>query len=289
MALDTIRSKPRVFTGRGRNVKRSSRWFGRLFWWTMLIILLALGAVASWTFCIFAFSHPEKPMNYWVLNKFNKLEAPKSFSNSNAPKNKSYTARDLYDRFQEYEDRHFKEMNGLLMRNYIENFERAEPGFTMNMVGKFEIEKRRALGEKDVIMSGTVLLARCVDFPDVVIEYLMPGKPGSVPDDVLKEGDVLDLGTKSRSRFAPFNVVLHVTRNEGNQYCFCIVPIVFSRAHLARGLELDLAPPKILNLDGTLPPPMPEGGKDAVEEEETSEEEGGSLEEPVVGEEPAGE
>ena len=104
MALDTISTRSRGLTGRGRNVKRTSAWFGGLFWWTMLIILLALGAVASWTFCIFAFSYPEKPLNYAVLQKFNKLEPLKKFSNANAPSNRSYVSRDLYDRFNEYED-----------------------------------------------------------------------------------------------------------------------------------------------------------------------------------------
>ena len=124
----------------------------------------------------------------------------------------------------------------------------------MNMVGSFEIEARRQLGEGDLITSGTVLLARCVDFPDVVIEYILPGAPGSVPEDVLKVGDILDLGTKSRSRFAPFNVVLHISRVGGTQYCLCIVPIVFSQNHIARGLELELEPPESLNLEGVMPP-----------------------------------
>ena len=65
---------------------------------------------------------------------------------------------------------------------------------------------------------------------------------------------MLDLGTKSRSRFAPFNVVLHISRAAGNQYCFCIVPIVFSRDHIARDVRLTLAPPKRLNLEGVMPP-----------------------------------
>jgi hypothetical protein len=254
MALDSLGTRSRGFSGRGKNVRRSSRWFGGLFWWTMLIILLALGAVASWTFCIFAFSYPEKPMNYWVLQKFNKLNPPKNFSNSDAPSNRSYEARDLYDRFNEYEDRHLKEINALLLRNYIENFARAERGFTMNMVGSFEIEARRALGPGDLITSGTVLMARCVDFPDVVIEYLLPGEAGSVPEELLKVGELLDLGTQSRSQFAPFNAVLHVSRSAGNQYCFCVVPIVYSRAHLARGVELTLSPPQRLNLEGVMPP-----------------------------------
>ena len=256
----------------------------------MLIILLALGAVATWTYCIFAFSYPEKPANYWLLQKFGKLDSPQKFTSSGAPKNKRYDARDLYDRFNEYEDRHFKEINSLLLRNYIENFSRAEQKFTMNMIGKFEIEKRRELNEEDLMQSGSVLRARCIDFPDVMIEYILPGAKGSVPDDVLKEGDVLDLGTKNRTRFAPFNVVLHITRSEGNQYCFCVVPIVFSKDQIARGVSLDLAPPKRLNLDAKMPPiepftrkaeavteeqaveePAEEDGEQAVEESETGE------------------
>lgn len=267
--MDSISTRSRGFTGRGRNVKRPSRWFGGLFWWTMLIILLALGAVASWTFCLFAFSYPEKPINYMVLQKFGKLDPPKKFSNSDAPSNRSYTPRDLYDRFNEYEERHFKEINSLLLRNYIENFARAERGFTMNMVGKFKVEDRRPLAEGDLMAGGTVLLARCIDFPDVVIEYLLPGRPGSVPDDVLAVGDLLDLGTKSRSRFAPFNVVLHISRVAGNQYCFCIVPIVFSSGQLARDVELTLAPPERVNPEAVMPP-LPVG----VKEEQAAEEEG---------------
>ncbi|MFT5108960.1 MAG: hypothetical protein ACI9UA_004606 [Pseudoalteromonas tetraodonis] len=270
MAMDSLSTRSRGFSGSGRNVKRTSRWFGGLFWWTMLIILLSLAAVASWTFCVFAFSYPEKPINYMVLQKFNKLEAPKSFSNSNAPRNRSYEARDLYDRFNEYEDRHFKEINSLLVRNYIENFIRAERGFTMNMVGKFSIEARRALGEDDLITSGTVLMARCVDFPDVSIEYILPGKPGSVPEELLKVGDILDLGTKSRSRFAPFNVVLHVSRQESNLYCFCVVPIVYSKGQITRGVELTLAPPRSLNIKGVMPPIAVELKSEASDEEKVS-------------------
>lgn len=261
--MESITTRARGFTGRGRNVKRSSRWFGGLFWWTMLIILLALGAVASWTFCLFAFSYPEKPINYWVLQKFHKLEPPKRFSNFDAPSNRSYLARDLYDRFHDYEERHFKEINSLMLRNYIENFARAESKFTMNMVGKFRIEARRPLGDGDLMASGTVLLARCIDFPDVVIQYLMPGKPGSVPDDVLKVGDTLDLGTKSRSQFAPFNVVLHISRTGEGQYCFCIVPILFSRDHIARGVQLTLEPPQRLDVEAPMPP-LPIGAKAAL-------------------------
>ena len=267
--MESLSTRSRSFSGRGRNVKRSSRWFGGLFWWTMLIILLALGAVASWTFCLFAFSYPEKPTNYWVLQKFGKLDPPKKFTSSDAPKNKSYDSRDLYDRFNEYEDRHFTEINAMLLRNYIENFERAEQKFTMNMVGQFEIEEHEDFSEKDLMTSGTVLMARCVDFPDVVIQYMLPGKPGSVPEDVLKIGDSLDLGTKVRSRFAPFNVILHITRLEGNQYCFCVVPIVFSNDQIARGVTLSLAPPERLNLEGQMPPL-----EFRVEEEEVEVEEG---------------
>ena len=274
MAAEPLGTRSRGFTGRGKNVRRTSRWFGGLFWWTMLIILLSLGAVASWTFCIFAFSYPEKPMNYWVLQKFNKLDPPQRFSNADAPANRSYEPRDLYDRFNDYEDRHFKELNGLLLRNYIENFSRAEPRFTMNMVGRYEIEARRALDEGDLITSGTVLMARCIDFPDVVIQYILPGEEGSVPADVLKVGDVLDLGTKSRSRFAPFNVVLHTSRVAGNQYSFCVVPIVFSKSNIARDVELTLDPPKRLNIEGLMPP-IAVGVKmevdEVVEESETAE------------------
>ena len=268
MVPDSSGRRPRGLAGRGRNIRRPSNWFGSLFWWTMLIVLLALGAVASWTFCIFAFSYPERPVNYAVLQKFNKLDPPQRFSNANAPSNRSYVARDLYDRFNEYEDRHFKELNSLLLRNYIENFSRAERGFTMNMVGSFEIEARRPLGEGDLMTSGTVLLARCVDFPDVVIEYILPGPKGSVPEDVLKVGDILDLGTKSRSRFAPFNVVLHISRVGGSQYNFCVVPIVFSESHIARGVELTLAPPQQLNLHGVMPPIAVAIKRDEVEIDE---------------------
>ena len=227
----------------------------------MLIILLALGAVASWTFCLFAFSYPEKPTNYRILQKFNKLDPPMRFTNSDAPENEIYKARDLYDRFHQYEQRHFDEINGLLLRNYIENFARAEPRFTMNMIGEFRVEGREILDGEDMITRGTAIKARCIDFPDVSIEYILPigGERGgkeipNVSDQVLRKGDILDLGTKSRSRFAPFNVVLHISRAEDNQYCFCVVPIVYAKGQLARGVELTLAPPEILNIEGKMPP-----------------------------------
>ena len=92
---------------------------------------------------------------------------------------------------------------------------------------------------------------------------------------MLKVGDVLDLGKRTgRSRFAPFNVVLHISRLEGNQYLFCVVPTVYAKKQLARDVELTLSPPEILNIEGLMPMPIEEPEKEV----ETEVEEGAAVE-----------
>src|SRR3954468_10816976 len=45
-----------------------------LFWWTILITLLIGVATFCWFFSIMVFKYPEKPFNYRLLTKLEKLE-----------------------------------------------------------------------------------------------------------------------------------------------------------------------------------------------------------------------
>ena len=59
---------------------------GNLFAWTVVILLLIGFAICCWVFSFYVFGHPEKPFSYSILAKLKKLEAPKRFEITAAPK-----------------------------------------------------------------------------------------------------------------------------------------------------------------------------------------------------------
>ena len=61
-------------------------------------ILLGFAAF-SWFFCISVFSHPEKPMHYELLGRFDKLEKIRRFTDADAPTGKAFTRMDLRETF----------------------------------------------------------------------------------------------------------------------------------------------------------------------------------------------
>src|SRR4051812_11614293 len=75
--------------GGGGNLAKGRRDEG-LFWWTILITLLIGVATCCWFFSIMVFRYPEKPFNYRLLTKLEKLEPlarfdPLAANSSTAP------------------------------------------------------------------------------------------------------------------------------------------------------------------------------------------------------------
>ncbi len=215
---------------------------GSIFWWAILITLLMGAATFCWFFSIMVFAHPEKPFNYKVLAKFNKLEPLRPWSTFSVPNGKKLGARDLLSEFYPYSREQLAVKNDLLKRSYIRNYKHEHP---LYITGSYKVVGQRALGSEDVVTSGWVIRVRSADIEDVDLEIVLPGsvskeEPFSVGDKVVIES--------SRPQLA----ALHVQRLDGERICVTAVPLAYT-SFTASAPEMKMSPPEKLNMDAFWP------------------------------------
>lgn len=246
MATDFISSSKEAV---GRVVRRHKglRRFNSFIIWTVIISMLVAMNVAVWTFSLYVFGYPENPFNYRFLTKLEKLEPPKKYDIYGAPKGAFLTPEKLYTKYYPYNAAQLSAANSLLKRAYVRNFRDSDP---LDYVrGTFRIYYVRDLTSADVFSTGLVIRAYDPEFPQVVIEFLMPmDKPA--PEKRYREGDEIAIDVKGSKSFAS---VLHVEKLEDYRMCFTLIPVVYGRYTVAEDQNVQLAPPPVLNMDGTWP------------------------------------
>jgi hypothetical protein len=225
----------------GGNFSKSSD-SGGLFWWTIFITLLMATATASWFFSILVFAHPEKPFNYNLLTKMEKLEPLRGYSRATAPYGPFLSANKLLTDYFDFSPEQLSVANDQLKRNYIQNFkDNTNPNYVK---GRYVVLGGRALTGKDVFTEGYAVIARSLDLEDVQVECILPGISASqVP---LKVGDEL----KMDDLFAP---VLHVQRLDDDRISATVVPIVFEESLKVAGDSFKMSPPSKLNMEAAWP------------------------------------
>jgi hypothetical protein len=70
-----------------------------LFLWTIIIIVLAGLTVLSWIGSFYVFGHPEKGFSYRILRTLDKIDTPKRFEITKAPRGQFLDANKLLERF----------------------------------------------------------------------------------------------------------------------------------------------------------------------------------------------
>ena len=224
------------------NIRRPR--IGSLFWWTITIILLGICVILSWTLSIYIFNHPSEPVPYRILTKLNKLESPEKFTPGNPPPGKFHTLRDLLENdFAGFDDELMAFSNKILLRDYLENFKRAES--VIYISGSFTINKVRKLSAVDLFMNGTVISASLTDFPKAGIELVLPESQWA-NNEVAQAGQVFDL---SKPFFA---ALIHVTQSAKDLMYFTVVPIVYGQKTIG-ATQVKLSPPKKINIEGEWP------------------------------------
>lgn len=198
----------------GGNFSKTSNG-GGLFWWTIFITLLMALATASWFFSILVFAHPEKPFNYGLLTKLEKLEPLRGYSRATAPYGPFLTANKVLTDYFDYSPEQLSVANDILKRNYIQNYKDANPSY---MKGKFTVLGGRALTSADVFTNGWAVIARSQELEDVQVECILPGLEAS--ESPFKPGDEV----KMDALFAP---LVHIQRMDGDRVSATVVPIVF--------------------------------------------------------------
>ncbi len=216
---------------------------GGIFWWTILITLLMGFATFCWFFSIMVFAHPEKPFNYRVLARFDKLDPLRKFTNYTVPQGKFLPARDVLAEFYAFNGEQLAVKNDLLKRSYIRNYKQEQP---LYVKGTFQVINARPLTASDVITEGWVVRARSADIEDVDIEIVLPGNKDKA--DPYQVGDTLVLDQKST-----FAAALHVQKFDQERVCITLMPLAYQGFATKAGEQFKMAPPVKLNMDAYWP------------------------------------
>ncbi len=217
-----------------------------LFLWSVLIVVLTALTAFSWIFCMYVFGHPEKAFSYNLLVKLEKIDGLRDYAPSNAPPGKFNTPRDLYNLYYNQTPGGLKSISSVLRREYVTNFNGVER--VTYIRGNYKIYNIRQLGPKDVFPSGLALRGQSEDFPNVVIEFVIPS--AQIPDAHydLQLNRLLQVETSSTCA-----AVINVSRVDEDRLCFTAVPIVYGKHQTPAGTEIVMTPPAKLNLFGKFP------------------------------------
>ena len=244
---------PRGGWSRATSVVR--RTDGGLFWWSIAITVLIGLAVFSWFFCIYVFTHPEKPFNYGLLNRFHKLEPLRVFSEQNAPGGKTFAHKDAYQQFYYLAGENLAQKNNELHRAYITNYRDERPIY---LRGSFKVVYSRQLTTDDVFTCGTIARAVALveddkEYRNVTIEYILPSK--MPPKEQLLPGDILKIDTTDQTgKLRRFASLLNVQRQQDDAMIFTVVPLAYGEHGNAQaGLSIKGEPPDLLNMKGKWP------------------------------------
>lgn len=228
-----------------------------IFWWTILNVLAACFAVASWSVCLYVFNFPERPANYDLLRKVKRLSPVDSHTPLDAPDGLSAEPQDLLRKFYALSGDQLTAHNRYFKRNYITNFE--SPEVVSYVEGTYRVTHCRPLAEDDFFHPGLAVRAQATVMTDelrepspypVVLEILLP--LGEDPaGTTFPEGFVFSF-KKLDHRLMILHATLLGSANEP-LLCLTTVPLAFQNYRGPNEASLPLAPPDPLNMRASFP------------------------------------
>ncbi len=241
-------TRSRAPYGYSREGKPNQRPETNLLAWILTIIVLSAVAIVAWLFPAYVFRNPHIAFNYELLRKIGKLEDLEVFSAAKPPPQRErefFTARQIFDQESGRSEEKLAVINDLQKRLYVQNFKYGDMlGY---IFGRFEVIGSRVLGPDDVF-PGLALLAKSNEFPNTVLEYLVPIE-GEFADPY-KEGQSLDLVIeKGRDLCA----ILHLSHLPQDRICVTALPLTYSSRPISKGQDLEVAVPTRLNLKADWP------------------------------------
>ncbi len=223
---------------------------GSLFLWTVLILILIGFAIACWIGSFYIFGHPEKPLSYQVLTKLKKLDPPKRFELTAAPRGEFLRAQQIYDRYANLTPRELDKVNETLLRNYLRNYKLTQDRVPY-VVGTFNILDSYELGADNMFPTGAVALARSKDVPSVILEQVFPAPAESVHtlQRTLLTG--LDIDLKRENELS---AIINVEKLDGGRLRVTAVSILYPSYESATSSgTVTLEPPAVMNMAAGLP------------------------------------
>ena len=223
---------------------------GNLFAWTIGILILSAFAIGCWIFSFYVFNHPEKPISYSVLTKLKKLQPPKQFELTAAPRGDFLNAKKLWERYESFSDRELQRASDTLLRNYLRNFNLTQDQVPY-VVGSFNILDSWELTDQNLFLTGVVALAQSPSLPQVLVEQIFPAEPSVVP--ILQR--MLLTGLELRSdRKVDLSALIAVRRLKDGRIQFTTVPLLYGSYASSIGPgTFSLTPPTSLNVAAGLP------------------------------------
>lgn len=223
---------------------------GNLFLWTVVILLLIGFAIACWIGSFYIFGHPEKPLSYEVLNKLKKLDPPKRFELTAAPRGEFLKASQILDRYGKLTPRELVRTNEALLRNYLRNYKLTQD-LVPYVVGTYNILDSYELTGADFFEAGVVALAQSKEAPQVLIEQVFTAEPKVVPvlHRTLLTGLDIDL-----KRENDLSAIIHVERLSDGRLKATAISILYPSYESATASgTFTLEPPQALNVAAGLP------------------------------------
>ena len=243
-----------------KRVKRR-RGYSR-FGWTVALLLLTGGVLASWIGSIYIFNHPEDADCYQMLKKWNRIEPLKRFEVTAAPQGKFFSAQELYDVFLVMSPSDFEAKNDELLRNYLRNYsEMREP--VPYLYGRFTTKGVYELTKSDVFPTGMVAVANSADCPQVTIEHIYP----TASENVARARQMLAVDPEiPLEKSLSLATIVHVTKLGDDRMLFTVVPLDYGRYAYKQGISstFRLDPPESMNIEAGFPVVKPSAMDEAV-------------------------
>lgn len=201
------------------------------FWWAILLLLLTGACLASWIGSFYVVSHPEEPRCHRILKKLKRLDAPKKFPTTQAPRGDFLSATKLLDRYGKLGPAELARENADLLRAYLMNYRESKRRVTY-VVGKYDVVQTFPLGATDLFPSGVAVVAQSLDLPLVLLESVFTAPSAMVPAirSALPTGSDIPL-QRSHDLFS----LIHVARLADGRMQFTTVPLDYGAWQVKHG------------------------------------------------------
>ena len=201
------------------------------FLWSVERIVLTGLCFASWLGSFYVVQHPENPKCYGFLKKFKRIDPPKRYEVTEAPKGDFLSATRLLDRYGKLGKLELANENKLLLRDYVMNFRESRRRVPY-LAGRYEVVQSYPLTKGDVFPSGAVAVAQAENVPQVLVEFVFPAAPedvGVIRETVAMGADI------ALQRSHDLWAVLHVERHADGRMQFTVVPLPYGGWQLKGG------------------------------------------------------
>lgn len=221
-----------------------------LFLWTVAILLLIAFAIGCWIFSFYVFGHPEKAFSHAILTKLKKLDPPKRFELTAAPRGDFLNASQLWERYNQMSNRELYRASEVLLRNYLRNYKLSQDHVPY-VVGTYKILESWELNDKNFFPSGVVALSQSTEVPHVLLEEIFTAEKRDIP--VLQRMLLTGLD-RQLNKNLDLSALIGVKRLEDGRLQFTTVPILYGSYAASTGPgTFSLMPPVQLNVAAGLP------------------------------------